>query len=151
VQAASERTSADGPTVPTGRRQAAPAHRPCHLDEAGGLLGAGKIILHHHERFGGHGDLLGLCGRDIPLGSRIVSIADAYDAMIQDRPNKRAVTHAEALAELHRYAGTQFDPELVQIFARLFGDPIPDLDLSRPGQLKLLKPPLRVADEWASA
>lgn len=56
----------------------------------GGLLEAGKIILHHHERFGGHGYPHGLRGREIPLGSRIVSIADACDAMIQDRPYKRA-------------------------------------------------------------
>ena len=67
------------------------------LDEAGGLPEAGKIILHHHERFGGHGYPHGLGARDIPLGSRIVSIADAYDAMIQDRPYKRAISHDEAL------------------------------------------------------
>jgi diguanylate cyclase (GGDEF)-like protein len=101
------------------------------LDEAGGLLEAGKIILHHHERFGGHGYPHGLRGRDIPLGSRIVSIADAYDAMIQDRPYKRAVGHDDAVAELHRHAGTQFDPELVEIFDKLFAarPPAPDLSL----------------------
>jgi diguanylate cyclase (GGDEF)-like protein len=101
------------------------------LDEAGGLLEAGKIILHHHERFGGHGYPHGLRGRDIPLGSRIVSIADAYDAMIQDRPYKRAVTHADAMSELHRFAGTQFDPELVEVFDKLFAacPPVPDLAL----------------------
>src|SRR6185295_17291786 len=92
---------------------------------------AGKIILHHHERFGGHGYPHGLRGRDIPIGSRIVSIADAYDAMIQDRPYKRAVTHADAMSELHRYAGTQFDPELVEVFDKLFAarPPVPDLAL----------------------
>jgi two-component system cell cycle response regulator len=90
------------------------------LDEAGGLAEAGKIILHHHERFGGHGYPHGLRGRDIPLGSRIVSIADAYDAMIQDRPYKRAIGHDEALFELRRHSGTQFDPELVDVFIRLF-------------------------------
>jgi HD-GYP domain-containing protein (c-di-GMP phosphodiesterase class II) len=101
------------------------------LDEAGGMMEAGKIILHHHERFGGHGYPHGLRGRDIPLGARIVSIADAYDAMIQDRPYKRAVDHADALAELHRHAETQFDPELVAIFTRLYEDqpPVPDLSL----------------------
>lgn len=91
------------------------------LDEAGGLLEVGKIILHHHERFGGHGYPHGLRGRDIPLGSRIVSIADAYDAMIQDRPYKRAISHDDALHELRRHSGTQFDPELVDVFSRLFG------------------------------
>jgi HD-GYP domain-containing protein (c-di-GMP phosphodiesterase class II) len=121
------------------------------LDEAGGLQEAGKIILHHHERFGGHGYPHGLRGRDIPLGSRIVSIADAYDAMIQDRPYKRAIDHADAVTELQRFAGTQFDPELVEIFNRLFGAGIPDLDLAKPGQFKLILPPLRAADELASA
>ncbi|MDO8485021.1 MAG: diguanylate cyclase [Candidatus Limnocylindrales bacterium] len=100
------------------------------LDEAGGLLEAGKIILHHHERFGGHGYPHGLRGRDIPLGSRIVSIADAYDAMIQDRPYKRAINHDEALVELRRHSGTQFDPELVDIFIRLFAEQPPVADLS---------------------
>jgi two-component system cell cycle response regulator len=108
------------------------------LDEAGGLLEAGKIILHHHERFGGHGYPHGLRGRDIPLGSRIVSIADAYDAMIQDRPYKQAVGHEEAVAELNRHAGTQFDPELVEIFTRLFAARAPEGDatlLGRPTQV----------------
>jgi diguanylate cyclase (GGDEF)-like protein len=95
------------------------------LDETGGLLEAGKIILHHHERFGGHGYPHGLRGRDIPLGSRIVSIADAYDAMIQDRPYKRAISHDEAMHELQRHAGTQFDPELVEVFDRLFAAQAP--------------------------
>ena len=118
------------------------------LDEAGGLLEAGKIILHHHERFGGHGYPHGLRGRDIPIGSRIVSIADAYDAMIQDRPYKRAIDHAEAVAELHRNAGTQFDPELVAIFARLFAEnpPVADLGLlERPGTLPTQVRPARRA------
>jgi two-component system cell cycle response regulator len=100
------------------------------LDEAGGLAEAGKIILHHHERFGGHGYPHGLRGRDIPLGSRIVSIADAYDAMIQDRPYKRAIGHDEALFELRRHAGTQFDPELVDVFIRLFSAKPPIADHS---------------------
>lgn len=95
------------------------------LDEAGGLMEAGKIILHHHERFGGHGYPHGLRGRDIPLGSRIVSIADAYDAMIQDRPYKRAISHNEAMYELRRHSGTQFDPELVDVFERLYAAQAP--------------------------
>ena len=98
------------------------------LDESGGLVEAGKIILHHHEQFGGHGYPHGLRGRDIPLGSRIVSIADAYDAMIQDRPYKGAVGHDDALFELRRHAGTQFDPELVDIFIRLFAAQPPVAD-----------------------
>jgi HD-GYP domain-containing protein (c-di-GMP phosphodiesterase class II) len=64
-----------------------------------------------------------------------VSIADAYDAMIQDRPYKRAIGHDEAIHELHRHAGTQFDPELVEVFVRLFGNRAPIADqglLTRP-------------------
>ena len=60
-----------------------------------------------------------------------MSIADAYDAMIQDRPYKRAIDHADAVTELRRFAGTQFDPELVEIFNKLFAErpPVPDLSL----------------------
>jgi len=101
------------------------------IDEAGGLRDAGKIILHHHERFGGHGYPHGLRGKAIPLGSRIVSIADAYDAMVHDRPYKRAMDHEAALVELRRHSVTQFDPDLVNLFVRRFSDlvPVPDLTL----------------------
>ena len=51
------------------------------------------IILHHHERYAGHGYPYGLRANEIPLGARIVAIADAYDAMIHDRPYKRAISH----------------------------------------------------------
>lgn len=104
------------------------------IDEAGGLRDAGKIILHHHERFGGHGYPHGLRGKAIPLGSRIVAIADAYDAMVHDRPYKASMSHVEALAELRRHAVTQFDPELVNLFLHRFGEgaPIPDVTLATP-------------------
>lgn len=121
------------------------------LDESGGLAEAGKIILHHHERFGGHGYPHGLRGRDIPIGSRIVSIADAYDAMIQDRPYKGAVGHDDALFELRRHAGTQFDPELVSIFIRLFAakPPVANLGLLKPRSI--IRTPRRGAQRRASA
>ena len=61
-------------------------------------------------------------GAEIPIGSRIVAIADAYEAMISVRPYKRAMSHAEAIAELRRHAGIQFDPELVAVFVSLVGD-----------------------------
>lgn len=101
------------------------------IDEAGGLRDAGKIILHHHERFGGHGYPHGLRGKAIPLGSRIVAIADAYDAMVHDGPYKRAMDHQAALVELRRHSVTQFDPDLVNLFVRRFADlaPVPDLTL----------------------
>jgi diguanylate cyclase (GGDEF)-like protein len=90
------------------------------LEQAAAFRDAGSIILHHHERFAGHGYPHGLRGSDIPVGARVLAIAEAYDAMTRQRPHKAAMTHRAALAELKRHAGTQFDPELVTLFCRLF-------------------------------
>jgi diguanylate cyclase (GGDEF)-like protein len=98
------------------------------LEQATMLRDAVPIILHHHERFGGAGYPYGLRGHEIPLGARIVAIADAYDAMIQDRPYKRKISHDAAIEELRRHAGTQFDPELVEIFCDIYGAEAPEAD-----------------------
>ncbi len=98
------------------------------LEQATTLRDAVPIILHHHERFGGAGYPYGLRGQEIPLGARIVSIADAYDAMIQDRPYKKKISHEAAVDELKRHAGTQFDPELVNIFCDIYGTRAPKAD-----------------------
>ena len=98
------------------------------LEQAAALKDAVPIILHHHERFAGHGYPFGLRANEIPLGARIVAIADAYDAMINDRPYKRAISHEQAIAELRRHAGTQFDPELVELFCDLYADTAPEPD-----------------------
>jgi diguanylate cyclase (GGDEF)-like protein len=98
------------------------------LEQATILRDAVPIILHHHERFGGAGYPHGLRAHQIPLGARIVAIADAYDAMIQDRPYKSKMSHEAAIEELRRHAGTQFDPELVQIFCDIFGTNAPEAD-----------------------
>jgi diguanylate cyclase (GGDEF)-like protein len=90
------------------------------LEQAGAIRDAAAIVLHHHEWFDGRGYPYGMTGNEIPLGSRIVAIADAYEAMISDRPYKPAMTHLEALQELRRQEGVQFDPELVRIFVDLF-------------------------------
>jgi two-component system, cell cycle response regulator len=72
-----------------------------------------------HEHYDGNGYPDGLRGEDIPLGARIVSVCDAYDAMTSDRPYQRAMTAVDAIAELRRCAGTQFDPAVVAAFCRV--------------------------------
>lgn len=71
---------------------------------------------HHHERYDGQGYPRGLKGQDIPLLGRILAIADAYSAMTLDRPYRKAISRAAAIRELRRHSGSQFDPELVEIF-----------------------------------
>jgi diguanylate cyclase (GGDEF)-like protein len=95
------------------------------LEQASSLREAVPTVLHHHERFNGGGYPHGLRGKEIPLGARIVAVADAYHAMIQDRPYRNARDHAQALAELRANAGTQFDPDIVDIFCELFADGVP--------------------------
>ena len=73
-------------------------------------------ILCHHERWDGQGYPRGLRGTEIPLVARLIAIADAYHAMISDRPYRKALTRAAAIGELRKNAGTQFDPGLVKVF-----------------------------------
>src|SRR5436190_3921420 len=76
------------------------------------------MIRHHHENFDGSGYPDGLAGERIPLGARIIMIADTLDAMTTDRPYRRAMSLARALEELEKYAGRQFDPALVALVAQ---------------------------------
>ena len=77
-----------------------------------------KIVLYHHERWDGKGYPNGLKGYDIPLQSRILGVADAYDAMVSERAYRKAMSREDALAELRRCAGTQFDPEVVEVLLK---------------------------------
>ena len=95
------------------------------LEQASSLREAIPVVLHHHERFNGGGYPHGLRGNEIPIGARIVSVADAYHAMVHDRPYKTALGHEAALAELRVNAGTQFDPEVVNLFCAVYADGVP--------------------------
>ncbi|MCR4403491.1 MAG: HD-GYP domain-containing protein [Firmicutes bacterium] len=86
------------------------------VSDVPGLLAIANIVLFHHERWDGHGYPYGIRGEEIPLGSRILCVADSFDAMISERPYRPAVAVSDALRELERCAGTQFDPDVVQCF-----------------------------------
>jgi diguanylate cyclase (GGDEF)-like protein/putative nucleotidyltransferase with HDIG domain len=73
-------------------------------------------VAYHHERWDGTGYPSGLCGEDIPLLGRVMAVADAFSAMTMDRPYRACMTKDEALNEIERGAGTQFDPELAHLF-----------------------------------
>ncbi len=88
------------------------------LAERAALPGIARILRHHHERWDGAGYPYGLSGESIPLVSRVLAIADAYDAMLADRPYRNSMTVKEASRELEAGAGTQFDPILVEAFLR---------------------------------
>jgi putative nucleotidyltransferase with HDIG domain len=80
--------------------------------------GLSSIVSSHHERWDGRGYPQGLSGPEIPLGSRIIAIADVFDALTQARSYRDPMSASEALGEVRRCAGHQFDPELVQILER---------------------------------
>jgi HD-GYP domain-containing protein (c-di-GMP phosphodiesterase class II) len=81
-----------------------------------------RIILHHHERFDGSGYPVGLEGTEIPLGSRVLAVVDAWCSLTTARPFRSGLTPEAALAELRKFAGTQFDPSIVTEFAGLLHD-----------------------------
>ncbi|MEW5717090.1 MAG: HD-GYP domain-containing protein [Chloroflexota bacterium] len=83
------------------------------------------LVRHHHERYDGNGYPDRLKGEDIPLGARIISVADSYQAMTEDRPYRRALTQAEAVAQLAKNSGTQFDPRVVQAFIGILQENLP--------------------------
>jgi two-component system cell cycle response regulator len=104
----------DGPEWEFMRRHTVIGERMLHVAPA--LQGVAQLVRWSHERMDGRGYPDGLRGSEIPLGARIVAVCDAFHAMTSSRPYQRAMKPAEALAELTRCAGTQFDPEVVAAF-----------------------------------
>jgi HD-GYP domain-containing protein (c-di-GMP phosphodiesterase class II) len=92
------------------------------LGGAPSLTPLSRLVRSSHERMDGSGYPDGLAGEDIPLGARIIAVCDAYDAMLADRPYSPARTPVEALAELRRCAGSQFDLAVVDAFAAVVAD-----------------------------
>ncbi|MFA9397395.1 MAG: HD-GYP domain-containing protein [Clostridiaceae bacterium] len=80
-----------------------------------------KDVLHHHERWDGNGYPHGLKEDNIPYVSRIIAVADTYDAMTSDRPYRGALSHGIAINEIKKNSGTQFDPEIVKAFVEEMG------------------------------
>jgi two-component system cell cycle response regulator len=83
------------------------------------LRSAARLVRASHERWDGRGYPDGLAGEEIPLAARLVAVCDAFHAMTTDRPHRPRRTRAQALRELYRCAGTQFDPRVVDAFARV--------------------------------
>lgn len=88
------------------------AHMLAEVEDAQGGL---DCVLYHHERWDGSGYPYGLLAGAIPLEARIVAVADAYDAMTFDRPYRQALTQEQAIAEVERCAGSQFDPQIAEV------------------------------------
>ena len=97
------------------------------------LHNASPLVRHHHERWDGNGYPDQLRGEDIPLIARVFSVADSFDAMISDRPYRRGLPIEDAISELQRGAGSQFDPRVIAAFLRLG---------SIPGRLETIRQPL---------
>jgi len=92
------------------------------LCAAPALGAAARLVRSSHEAWDGSGYPDGLAGADIPVGARIIAVCDSFDAMISDRPYAPPKTTAQALAELRRCAGSQFDPDIVEVFAGVLAD-----------------------------
>jgi hypothetical protein len=101
------------------------------LSESEEFTAAREVARHHHERWDGSGYPDGLAGEGIPLAARIVAVADVYDALISERPYKRAWPPEEAIAEIRKMSGGHFDPAIVKAFVQLFDtNVLRDLDLT---------------------
>ena len=106
------------------------------LDQVGGAFShMSNIVAAHHERWDGFGYPNGLSGEDIPLGARIITVVDAYDAMTERRVYREPLPVEAARAELRRCSGQQFDPRVVEAFLAVLDDqhlPSPEQDTEAP-------------------
>lgn len=96
------------------------------LEPSAALRPLVPLVLHHHENFDGSGYPEGLKGDEIPLGSRIIIVADAYEAMTSDRIYRKAIGHTRAMEQLNKYKGIQFDPVAVRALEQLINRRGPD-------------------------
>jgi putative nucleotidyltransferase with HDIG domain len=107
------------------------------LDRVGGQLsGVGLVVRASHERFDGGGYPDGLAGESIPLPARIVAVCDSFNAMTTTRSYRKAMTVSEAVTELHRCSGSQFDPAVVDALLAVVGDPGWELTIREPAIVK---------------
>lgn len=98
------------------------------------LFDIGAVVRHHHEHYDGSGYPDKIKGEEIPLESRIIAVADTYDAITSDRSYRQGRTHEEALAELKKVAGSQLDPALVDIFSKVIAGEQGQIDPSPVGR-----------------
>ncbi|MCL6451935.1 MAG: HD-GYP domain-containing protein, partial [Acetobacteraceae bacterium] len=117
-QAALEKRAALTPAE-RARIQQHPADGARLVSRLAPLVPVARLVRHHHEHYDGSGYPDGLTGGDIPLGSRILAVADAFDSLTVDQPHRPACTPRMALEELRRHAGTDFDPQVVEGLARV--------------------------------
>ena len=111
--------------------RAHPAAGAAIVSKVRALRRAALYVRSHHEQPDGRGYPFGLRGEDVPLGARILKVSDAFDAMTSDRPYRRALSQEEALCEIERGAGTQFDARVVDCL----------LGLHRSGRFALIPSP----------
>lgn len=110
-----------------------PLHGQKILRNIGFLEGATRIVAQHHEKWDGSGYPTGIRGEEIDIGARIFSVVDAFDAMVSDRVYRKGCSYESALEELERFAGTQFDPLIVEAFKHV---PKEDWEILRRRSLK---------------
>jgi putative nucleotidyltransferase with HDIG domain len=96
-----------------------PVHGAKLVERIEGYGPVAEIVLHHHERYSGGGYPAGIAGEEIPIGARILSVADTYDVMTARDSYRRPVSPEASMAELRRVAGTQLDPVVVEAFIRM--------------------------------